>query len=189
MTQRQSRFDVYLTGFMGAGKSTAGQLLAKRLGWEFVDLDEAIERREGRSIASIFTTQGEGAFRQIEARMLDELLTSQRSSEVNRVVALGGGTLASERNRQRLATSSGRLVFLNATTETLLRRCRQHSEERLRPLAVDAAQFAKLHKERQIAYNKAAIHIDTDNRSIEEVVLEIEQQLGFAVNAKERHGA
>jgi len=79
---------VYLLGFMGAGKSTIGRILAKRVGWKFIDLDEEIERGEGHSIREIFDGKGEAHFRQLEYHYLQELSTAERV-----IVALGGGRI------------------------------------------------------------------------------------------------
>jgi shikimate kinase len=78
---------VYLIGFMGSGKSTAGKKLASSLGWTFVDLDKAIEEVEGSTIPEIFAEKGEDHFRQLESEMLRKLQLKQ-----NTVISAGGGT-------------------------------------------------------------------------------------------------
>ncbi|MCW8860479.1 MAG: AAA family ATPase, partial [Deltaproteobacteria bacterium] len=78
--------NIILTGFMGTGKSTLGRLLAKRLGYEFIDTDTEIEKRIGQTIAELFQEQGEGVFRQYEAELVQELAQQQ-----GLVIATGGG--------------------------------------------------------------------------------------------------
>ena len=91
---------VFLVGFMGSGKSSVGQELARRLGWDFVDLDARIESREGQTVPEIFRDRGEAGFRLAETSALGDLLSEPL--ERNRVVALGGGAFAVERNRELL---------------------------------------------------------------------------------------
>lgn len=104
---------VYLTGPMGAGKSTVGPLLADALGLRFVDLDWLVETRTGRPLADLFAQAGEQAFRVAEADALDE---TTRGEPI--VVATGGGTLASPANL-RTAHAAGAVVWLRAAPETL----------------------------------------------------------------------
>ena len=92
---------VFLVGFMGSGKTSVGRELARRMGWEFVDLDVRIEQREGRSVPEIFQDRGEPGFRIAEAAALLELTQSlERAS----VVALGGGAFAQPGNRELLGS-------------------------------------------------------------------------------------
>src|SRR2546423_1608235 len=90
---------VFLTGFMGSGKSSVGRELARRLHWDFVDLDKRIEMRERKSIAEIFSGQGEAGFRATETAALLELT---QSLERDSVVALGGGAFTQDKNRELL---------------------------------------------------------------------------------------
>ena len=106
---------LYLTGFMAAGKSTVGPLLADRLGYRFVDLDWLVEARTGRTVADLFD-QGEPAFRAAEAEALAETTHGPAM-----VVATGGGTLVAPENLA-VARAAGAVVWLRATAETTLRR-------------------------------------------------------------------
>lgn len=137
-----------LTGFMGAGKSTVGPLLAERLGWEWVDLDEEIVRRQKRSIAEIFERQGEATFRQLEYETLRQSLGKGR-----RVIAVGGGALVAERNRHLLA-GVATTFWLDPGFDAIL--SRMSPEQRaLRPLFRDSTAARYLHDQRLVAYGRA----------------------------------
>jgi len=122
---------IYLTGFMGSGKSTIGPILANVLGYDFVDLDEAVEERAGKPVPQIFAEDGEAAFRALEATMLRE--TGARH---NVVVALGGGAMTVEDNLQ-WALANGAVVYLKVTLDSLIRRLRRG--RMVRPLLLDDA--------------------------------------------------
>lgn len=104
---------LYLIGYRGTGKSTVGRLVAARLGWAFVDADEELERRAGRTIADIFRTDGEPAFRDLEAAVLADL-----AARPNLVVATGGGVILRPTNRE-LLRASGFVAWLRAAPETV----------------------------------------------------------------------
>src|SRR5579863_841580 len=108
---------VYLTGFMGTGKTTIGKMLADQLGWEFVDLDAAIEAAENDTIAHIFETRGEAEFRRIESEMLKKVVRGIERI-VPTVIALGGGTYAQEENA-RLIDGYGISIWLDCPVEVL----------------------------------------------------------------------
>lgn len=110
----------YLIGFRGSGKTTVGQLLSGRLGWDFVDTDQWIEQSAGRTIRELFAAGGEAAFRDLESAAIVEV--SQRSSPT--VISLGGGAVLREQNRM-LLRSKGYSVWLNAKAELLYDRIRQ----------------------------------------------------------------
>lgn len=148
---------IVLTGFMGAGKTTVGALLALRLGWEFVDADRAIEARAGMTIAQIFESQGEQAFRALEAATVRELAEGRR-----RVLALGGGAIETESTRELLASLPECLVvFLDAPLETLLVRCDGHAEGPVRPVLADRARLLERWTARLPWYREALCTIDT----------------------------
>lgn len=142
--------NVYLSGFMAAGKTVVGRELAARLDCPFVDLDEAVERRAGRSIPEIFEAEGESGFRRLESRELRRVLASE---EV--VVALGGGTVLDPDNRA-LLRRRGTLVWLDTPRSTILARLAASSG---RPLARDAQQVARLHAERRSVYRDCDLTI------------------------------
>lgn len=106
-----------LTGFMGAGKSSIGKLVAKQLNWPFTDTDTVIERMAGQPIDRLFETRGEAAFRQLERRALEGVLNGPERC----VIATGGGTLATQENLN-WAKTHGTVVYLEATLEELFER-------------------------------------------------------------------
>src|ERR1700733_4296162 len=130
--QRVSR--LILTGFMGAGKSTVGPILARELGWKFVDLDDVIEASSQRTVAEIFRDYGEAEFRRRER---DAVLSLVGQEEI--VLALGGGTVEDESTRSLLIHSPGNcLVFLHAELPELLARCTVEGKTRPLLAAPDA---------------------------------------------------
>ncbi len=122
---------IYLTGFMASGKSTVGPRVAERLGLGFLDLDDLIEARAGRSIPEIFAEQGEAGFRRQEA---EALRATARREDV--VVALGGGALV-EADNLAFARAHGTVVYLRVPVEELARRLEGQAAER--PLMQDAS--------------------------------------------------
>jgi len=107
---------IFIVGFMGAGKSTVGRLVAARLGLPFVDLDELVERTEGRSVAQIWSASGEGVFRAAESAALVSLAPAEPT-----VVACGGGVVLADANRA-LLSSLGHVVCLTVSAEEALAR-------------------------------------------------------------------
>lgn len=158
---------IFLAGFMGCGKSTVGKLLSQKLAWKFVDLDDEIEREQGRAIAEIFEAEGEERFREIEAAALREQIQLIRCGRA-RVVALGGGAYAQERNREQLS-AGGVVIYLDAPVEKLWQRVAGETE---RPLARDEGAFRALHAQREPLYAQAHYRIDAD-RDADAIVDEI----------------
>lgn len=165
---------------MGAGKTSVGQVLARRLGWRFVDLDQRIEMRERRSIAEIFRALGEDAFRQIETAALRELLAEMPSSSPL-VVALGGGAPLQEENASLLTGYGAPQVFLDAPFDVLCERCRETAAAR--PLFRQEEHARRLYEARRPYYLKAPFRVETASRSIEQTAAEIAEAL--SLEAKE----
>ena len=147
-----------LTGFMGSGKTTVGRLLAQRLDWRFIDLDEAIEERDGRKVSVIFAESGEPEFRRLETAEL-QLALAKRGV----VVALGGGALETAANRDLLATApETAVVLLSAPFSVLYERCvLQNAAEiangaPVRPLLGDPQSAAARLARREASYRAAA---------------------------------
>ena len=108
--------NLYLIGYRGSGKTTVAARLGALLGWKWLDADDEIERRAGKSIKEIFAASGEEAFRDLEAQVVTDLAKLQQH-----IVALGGGAILREENRHHLA-QSGKVAWLRASPEVLFRR-------------------------------------------------------------------
>lgn len=148
---------IILTGFMGAGKTTVGALLAERLGWRFVDSDRVIEQRAGCTIAEIFSSQGEPAFRALEADTIRDL-----ASEPHLVLALGGGAIEHAATRTTLRSLADRcIVFLDAPFDTLICRCAQQPDAPVRPVLRDRERLAERWQSRLPLYREAHLTIPT----------------------------
>lgn len=139
---------IFLTGFMGAGKTTVGRELAGRLGWPFLDLDEEVERRAGASVRELFEREGEAGFRRREREVLSETFAREPV-----VVALGGGTLA-DPDVLDAARARGAIVFLHPDFATLVRRIGPRGKAE-RPLFRDEAAALALYRERLPGYRRA----------------------------------
>jgi shikimate kinase len=174
MAELKTSRHVFIVGFMGSGKTTAGRELARRKGWEFIDLDQVIEQSRGKTVAAIFREQGEAAFREMESSALEELLSSR--SHVPHIIALGGGAFAQSANASRIKKAGAKVISLDAPVSELLSRCRQQYQIE-RPLLKDEEQFRVLYKQRQEHYGAADFRIDTYQRTITQVVDEIEHCL------------
>jgi shikimate kinase len=164
---------VFLVGFMASGKTTVGTELARRLGWDFVDLDKRIESREGHTVPEIFRERGEAGFRLAETSALRDLLTDSLKSDS--VVALGGGAFVQEKNREMLEPWPS--VFLEAPGSELWQRSLADGIER--PLRGDAEQFARLYAERLPFYRQAKVTIVTSGKDPVSLCAEIERSLQF----------
>ena len=161
---------VFLVGFMAAGKTSVGRELARRLGWEFVDLDTRIESRECLSVAEMFEQRGEPAFREAEFSTLRDLLATLAQDSV---VSLGGGAFAGSENFELLKDWPS--VFLDAPVEELWRRASQDVRER--PLRKARQQFSELHQQRVPRYRQATLTVNTCARDIASICAEIEDAL------------
>jgi shikimate kinase len=168
---------VFLIGFMGAGKSSVGRALSELLGWSFEDLDERIERREGRTVPEIFRESGESEFRRAEHAALKEVF-SELSAGAEKIVALGGGAFAQEPNARLIETAGVSTVFLDADLEELWRRCREQRGTK-RPLLGSLESFRSLHEARRPHYMKALLRQETGGKTIEEIAAEVVRALGL----------
>lgn len=151
---------LYLVGFMGAGKTTVSRALGRRTGWRVEDIDERIEARERRPVASIFAQQGEPYFRQLERQALGELVAIRHV-----VIATGGGTFAEPDNRA-LMLADGAVAWLDLPLAQILARVPADGR---RPLAADRTGMEQLYLRRQFAYAQAHVRIDATQR-VDEVV-------------------
>jgi shikimate kinase/3-dehydroquinate synthase len=146
-----------LVGFMGAGKTTVGEEVARRLGRPFRDLDHEIAAAAGRSVAEIFAEDGEPAFRRLEAERLERLLALAEPQ----VIALGGGAVTVPAVREALRRRA-LTVLLEVDVETAWARARGSG----RPLAVDEQEFRRLYAARQPLYQEAADAVATDAEGV-----------------------
>jgi shikimate kinase len=162
---------------MGAGKTTVGRALAKSLRWNFLDLDDVIEQRERKTVAEIFASSGEPAFRRLESAALAALLQDrQRGSDL--ILALGGGAFVQKQNRDALNSAGAITVLLEAPVEELRRRCQ--GEHKVRPLAQQDARFNELFAARRADYALARFTVQTLDKSVQQVTAEIERLLQSA---------
>jgi len=160
---------IILTGFMGAGKTTVGAMLAEHLGWDFFDSDVLVETRAAMTVAEIFTRRGETAFRDLEAQVIHEALTDD--SRENFVLALGGGALERSTTRDHLASLRDILVvFLEAPLDTMIARCAAHDDGPVRPVLADRQRLAERWTQRLPSYRQAHLTIGTANLTAPNVV-------------------
>ncbi len=159
---------IYLVGFMAAGKSTIGRVLADELGWSFADVDEDIEAAHGLSIAEIFDRHGEEEFRRLEHEALRQRVRLVENGRPM-VVALGGGAFAEERNRSILI-ENGITIWLDCPFPLVCARLEGSSN---RPLARDPNQFQQLYEDRRPHYSQAEYRIDIQTNDPVEIVTAI----------------
>jgi shikimate kinase len=165
--------NLYLVGMMGAGKTTVGRLLARRLKLRFVDSDHEIEKRCGVKVPLIFDIEGEAGFRSRESLTLAELTAAEGI-----VLATGGGAVLAADNRRRLA-DRGTVIYLRARPEDLYERVRQ---DRNRPLLATPDPLARLHDlyvQRDPLYREVAdVVVDTGRQTVQSLARTLADQLG-----------
>lgn len=155
---------IVLTGFMGSGKSTVGPLLASRLGWNFLDVDDVIEAEAGCTITDLFNRHGESAFRDLEHSTIARFTAAD-----SLVLALGGGAIERAETRGLLLTSPGTLlIHLEVALTTTVARCR--GTEHTRPILADQANLAARYERRLPLYRSAHVSISVDTLTPQQVV-------------------
>lgn len=154
-----------------------GRALARNLRWNFLDLDDVIEQREHKSVAEIFASSGEPAFRQMESAALAALLQDRQAGS-DLILALGGGAFVQKQNRDALISAGAITVLLEAPVEELRRRCQ--AEHKVRPLAQQDARFNQLFAARRADYALARFTVQTLDKSAQQVTAEIERLLQSA---------
>jgi shikimate kinase len=156
-----------LVGMMGVGKTTTGHRLGETLGWPFLDSDEEIERRTGRTVAQIFEADGEAAFRALETEVLLDALSSPEPT----VIAAAGGTVLSESNRRAL-DRAGTVIWLRAPTDLLVSRV-AGSTHRPAITADPAGTLARLAADREELYADVADTVVDASLAVDDVVGQI----------------
>ena len=161
--------NVFLIGFMGAGKSTLGKLAAREWNWTFVDLDDFIESQEGERIPDIFQHRGEKAFREVETKALREVVKIQGSS---RIIAAGGGTPCFGNNME-IMNEVGTTVYLRPNLEELIDRLWQQKDYRPMISAVLEEDFPAhietLLLQREVFYQQAKHILKGDEINVNEL--------------------
>lgn len=175
---------IFLIGFMGSGKSTLGPILANTIGFQFIDLDVHIEKEQRLKISDIFATQGEKAFREIERKMLHEVIKNSKT-----VISLGGGTITGA-DILELLKKHGILIYLRSEPEYIYQRLRTKSD---RPMLrddkgnlLDAEELKKkiaaLLDSRRHFYEEADLIVHTDGQRIGVTVDDLVKKLSHIID-------
>lgn len=165
--------NLVLVGYMGAGKSTIGRSYANKYNMKYIDTDDYIENHEHSSISDIFQAKGEKYFRQLETTVISELI----SNEQNAVISTGGGMPMREEN-QILLGKLGTVIFLKASMESIWDRVRNDTKRPLLQCDNPKGRIIDMLRVRNPIYTKCAdICVETDNKSIEEIISIIERSL------------
>ncbi|EEL49350.1 MULTISPECIES: shikimate kinase [Bacillus cereus group] len=156
---------IYITGYMGAGKTTIGRVLSEHLHMPVVDTDQKIEEKQGKTIRDIFTREGENTFRQYESEVMRSLPTS------NVIITTGGGIVERAENRQWMK-ENGTVVYLYCDPYVIAERL---SGDTTRPLFQkdNIEAFVAKFEGRRAFYEEAMIQVDTTNKSVQEITEEI----------------
>lgn len=181
---KENRSLIFLTGFMGSGKSTVGPILANTIGFKFIDLDALIEQKENKRINEIFALEGEQKFRSLERENLRGLL-----SNASTIVSLGGGTVTNDETLS-LVKKHGVLVYLKSDVDHIFQRLRTKSD---RPMLrddngnlLDGAELLKkietLLTAREKFYNQADVIISTDEKKIGYTIDELAKKLSSYID-------
>jgi shikimate kinase len=164
--------NIFLVGMMGAGKTTVGRLLARRMKLRFFDSDREIERRCGVIIPVIFEIEGEGGFRAREQQVIEDL------SRLNGIVLATGGGAVLAADSRRCLSAGGTVVYLNARPEDLYERVRQDRNRPLLATADPLARLRALHAERDALYRGVAdLIVDTGAQSVQVLARELVEKL------------
>lgn len=179
IARASNRHLIFLTGFMGSGKSTIGPILANTLGFDFVDVDRLIEEKANARVVQIFEREGEQRFRELEHQVLHDVTTREKC-----VVSLGGGTIANDENFS-LIRNSGIIVYLRLEPDEIYQRVHHRPD---RPLLWDGSgnllsadqlqeRIRQLLTDRERYYNQADVIVPSDRRRVGVTVDEIVRRL------------
>jgi shikimate kinase len=174
MTSERVIQNLALVGFMGSGKSSVGQLVAAQLHFRFADTDELIEARAGKTISAIFNEEGELRFREYEREVVEKLKSLHRT-----VIATGGGLVAHQENLGALKTHA-LVICLWASPETIWERVRHQTHRPLLQTPDGPAKIRQLLAEREPFYRQADVLVNTEMRSVNEVVHQVIHQFRLA---------
>ncbi|MCH6258023.1 shikimate kinase [Puniceicoccaceae bacterium K14] len=159
--------NLYLVGFMGTGKSTIGRQVAQKLGFQFIDSDHAIEEKIGMSIAKLFETEGEAAFRMMEREFIE------KGHPVEGCLVSCGGGLVVQPGMLDLVKSKGPAICLLASAETIFERTKNNTNRPLLNVEDPLAKIREMLSIREPIYKQVGAEILTDNRTIADVVSHI----------------
>ena len=160
--------NIFLIGFMGAGKSTIAKVLQRELGMELVEMDERIVKEQGMSINDIFAQKGEDGFRDIESQLVIDI-----GKNKNSIVSCGGGVVVRPQNVENMK-KSGKIVFLTATPETILERVKNGKDRPLLNGHMNVEYISELMEKRRQMYEDAAdVKVSTDSKTVGEICTEI----------------
>ena len=160
--------NIFLIGFMGAGKSTIARTLQRELGFPLVEMDERIVQEQGMSINDIFAQYGEAHFREIESQLVVDLGKQEPS-----IVSCGGGVVVRPENTQNMK-KSGRIVLLKASPETIFEWVKNSTDRPILNGHMNVEYIAELMEKRRVLYEEAAdITIQTDGKTREQICEEI----------------
>lgn len=164
--------NIFLIGFMGAGKSSVAKLLKEKLDMKLVEMDETIVEEQGISINEIFERYGEQRFRDIESDLVVRI-----KNEGNTIVSCGGGVVVRSENTEHMK-QSGRIVFLTATPETIYERVKDGNDRPILNGNMNVEYIAGLMEKRRELYERAAdVRVATDGKSLEQICEEIIQKV------------
>lgn len=169
---RKVDYNIFLIGFMGAGKSTIAKVLQKELNMTLVEMDERIVKEQGMSINDIFAQKGEQGFRDIESQLVLDIVTNE-----NAIVSCGGGVVVRPENVENMK-KNGKIIFLTATPETILERVKEGKDRPLLNGHMNVEYISELMGKRKDLYESAAdIKVATDGKTVGEICTEIIQIL------------
>lgn len=164
--------NIFLIGFMGAGKSTIAKELQSMLHMNLVEMDARIVEEQGMSINDIFDRFGEAHFRDVESQLVLDI-----GKEGNTIVSCGGGVVVRPENIQNMK-SSGKIIFLAATPETIYERVKDSTDRPILNGHMNVEYISELMEKRRALYEAAAdVRIDVDGKSISEVCEEIKKYI------------
>jgi shikimate kinase len=166
--------NIILTGFMGVGKTSVGTQLAKDLGYAFVDTDKLIEADQNMTISTIFAKYGESYFREIEARIVQEVTARE-----SQVVSTGGGAVIWDMNREAFK-QAGLVVCLSARPEVIFDRIKHETHRPLLQTPDPPAKIKEMLDSRARFYAQADITIDTSEKSVDQIISEIKERIRHA---------